>query len=259
MSAYTLGQRFTRRSRASRPGAIKSFLVPVLVVVLLGAGVAWMLFGGKGNDSGDEPLFTEVTRGPYEHIVLDQGEVASSNNVEVHCKVKNRTGGDTPSTTILEVIEEGTTVKKGDWLISFDSSALENELTAQSILAKTSETLVIQAQAAYDTGVIALKEYVEGTYEKERRTNENLIFVARENLKKAELSFDSIQRSVARGLMSQLQLQGEQFRVDAARKDLELANQTLDVLDNYTKEKMVTQLSSDVKATKIQAENEKAR
>ena len=88
-----------------------------------------------------------------------------------------------------------------------------------------------------------------------RKTNENLIFVAEENLKKAELSYDSIKRSVARGLISQLQLQGEEYRVDAARKELELAKQTLDVLDNFTKEKMVTQLESDIRATKIQAEN----
>ena len=203
-------------------------------------------------------MMTTVVRGRYEHIVLEQGEIESSNNIEVRCQVKNRAGGNSPSTTILDVIPEGSTVKEGDWLITFDSSALENELTQQTILVKTSETLVIQAKAAYDTAVISLKEYLQGTYEQERKTIENELFLAEETVKKAELSYDSIKRSVSRGLISTLQLQGEQFRVDAARKELELANKKLDVLDNYTKEKMLTQLNSDIEAAKIKWENEQA-
>ena len=227
------------------------------MVGLIAAAIFYSI-SRQGDDPSEAPLITEVFRGDYEHIVLEQGEVESSNNVEVRCEVKNRTGGNTPSATILDVIPEGTPVKKGDWLITFDFSALETELTQQTILAKTAETLVIQAKAAYDTAVIAKTEYVEGIYEQERKTFENAIFVAEESLKKAELSHDSIQRSVARGLISPLQLEGEQFRVDAARKELELAKQTLHVLDNYTKEKMVTQLRSDIEATKIQYENAQA-
>ncbi|NTV74722.1 MAG: hypothetical protein HGA66_11005, partial [Holophaga sp.] len=56
-------------------------------------------------------LLVEVIRGPYEHFVLEQGEVESSNNVEVRCEVKNRSGSNNPSTTILDVIPEGTSVK----------------------------------------------------------------------------------------------------------------------------------------------------
>ena len=126
------------------------------------------------------------------------------------------------------------------------------------IAVQTAETLVIESKAAYETAVMSEKEYLEGTYLQERKTYENAIFVAEESLKKAELAHDSIKRSVARGLISPLQLQGEQFRVDAARKELELARQKLHVLDNYTKEKMLTQLSSDIEATKIKWENEQA-
>ena len=71
---------------------------------------------------------------------------------------------------------------------------------------------------------------------------------AEEELKKAQLSYDSIKRSVSRGLVSSLQLQGESFRVDAARKDLELKQKKLDVLDNYTKPKELKSLRSVLKA-----------
>ena len=241
-----------------RVGATAQVLIAVIVVTMLAGGGIWWAFGRGSGDDANAPMLTKVERGQYEHIVLEQGEIESSNNVEVRCQVKNRAGGNSPATTILDVIPEGSPVKEGDWLITFDSSALENELTQQTILCKTSETLVIQAKAAYDTAVMSRKEYLEGTYEQERKTIENELFVAEENLKKAELSYDSIKRSVSRGLISTLQLQGEQFRVDAARKELELATKKLDVLDNYTKEKMLTQLNSDIEAAKIKWENEQA-
>ncbi len=245
------------RRRPSRDGiALRPLLLGLLLVGVV-LSVWWFRQGGR-TVSRETPLMAEVVRGPYEHVVLEQGEVESSNNVEVRCEVKNQSGGNSPATTILDVIPEGTTVEKGDWLITFDSRALENERMQQTIAVKTSQTLVIEAKAAYDTAVMSLREYLEGTYLQERKTYENEIFVAEEDLKKAELTFDSIKRSVTRGLVSPLQLQGEQFRVDAARKVLELTRQKLQVLDDFTKEKMLTQFNSDIEATKIKWENEQA-
>lgn len=218
MDPVSTSQDHAHRRRSRPPfGSVVRPLVAALILLGLAGSTYWWVRQRGTSDTGDAPLLSEVIRGPYEHVVLEQGEVESSNNVEVRCEVKNRTGSNNPSTTILDVIAEGTSVKKGDWLITFDSSALENERTQQTIAVKTAETLVIEAKAAYDTAVISKKEYLEGTYLQERKTYENEIFVAEESLKKAELSYDSIKRSVSRGLISPLQLQGEQFRVDAAQ------------------------------------------
>ena len=45
---------------------------------------------------------------------------------------------------------------------------------------------VLDGEAAYDTAVISRKEYLEGTYEQERKTIENELFLAEETLKKAQ-------------------------------------------------------------------------
>ena len=66
-----------------------------------------------------------VTRGPFDHIVLEQGEIESSSNNEVKCAVKARGYSGTP---IISVLDEGTLVKKGDPICKLDSSALEDEL-----------------------------------------------------------------------------------------------------------------------------------
>ena len=245
------------RPDSRRGGANPILIVGILLALLIGGGLWWSLGRGESN-AGDEPLMTVLERGPYEHIVLEQGEIQSSENVEVRCDVKSRSTGSSASTTILDIIPEGTTVKKGDWLITFDSNYLESIMTQQNIIVKTNQTLVIQSKAAYDTAVMAKKEYLEGTYQQEQKTIENEIFVAEDNLKKAQLSYDSIKRSVSRGLVGELQLQGEKFTVDAAVKQLELAQQKLHVLDTYTKEKMLTQLKSDIETAKIKWENEQA-
>lgn len=257
MTKSTAGRLGRYSQRKPHRGSIQRVLLSLIALATLIA-IGYALLTRSQENTEVEPLLGEVIRGRYQHIVLEQGEVESSNNVEVVCKVKNRAGANSPATRILDVIPEGSMVQEGDWLVTFDSNALENELIQQTITAKTAETLVIQAKAAYDTAVMSKTEYIKGTFEQARKTNQNLIFVAEENLKKAELSFDSIKRSVSRGLISPLQLQGEEFRVNAARKELELAQQNLDVLENYTKEKMMTQLESDVASTKIQYENMEA-
>ena len=235
-------------------GAVLFWLVGLCLIAVTG-GVGWYLMRGD-REQEEAPLLAEVIRGPYEHIVLEQGEVESNNNVEIRCEVKARdTHG--PSTAILEVIPEGTWVQKGDWLITFDSSALEQKQRMQKIVVNTSEATMIEAKAVYDTALIAKTEYLEGTYKELEQTILNEIFVAEEALKKAQLSLDSVKRLVARGLLTALQMEGEEYRVNAAENVLQLAKRKLEVLEKYTRVKTLTQMESDIQSARVRSENEK--
>lgn len=238
-------------------GSASLFVLIGLVIVAVGVGVAWLALRSTGPDAASMPLLAEVTRGTYDHIVLEEGEVESSNNVEIRCEVRARNAGSGTATSIIDVIPEGTRVEEGDWLVTFDSSAIEQEMSRQRIVVNTSEAIMIQAQATYDTALIAKEEYLEGSYIEQRKMIENEIFVAEESLKKSQLSYDSIKRQVSRGLLSSLQLEGEEFRVDAAKNELDLAKQKLKVLEDFTKRKMLTQLESDIKAADVKWRNEK--
>jgi multidrug resistance efflux pump len=246
----------SRTLSTRRNGSTLTYLIGGLgCLAVLVAAIIFFL-RGDDDDPQSAPLLSQVTRGPYEHEVLEQGDVESSNNVELRCEVRARNANSGPSTSIIDVVREGTRVKKGDWLVTFDSSALEQELGTQRIAVNTIEALVIQAKATYDTALIARTEYLEGTYREQEKTIQNQIFVAEETLKKAQLSHDSIKRLVSRGLLSSLQLEGERFRVDAAQNDLDLAKRRLEVLEKYTKEKMLTQLNSDAQAAEVRWRNE---
>ena len=238
--------------RARRGNALLTILGLVVVAVGIGGAVYWTMFRGK-EDKGPGPMVKQVSQGPYESVVLEQGEVESSSNIEIRCEVKGRNGG---GITILEVMPEGAQVKEGDLLVRLDSSALEQERLQQKIVVNTSEALVVQAKNTLDAALISRKEYLEGTFKQEEKLYLGEVFVAEQNLRSAQLSFDSAQRLAAKGILSPLQLEGAKYGVDNSRNQLDGAQTKVEVLRKYTREKMLKQFDSDIATAeaKVRAE-----
>ena len=245
------------RPLARRGTSSWSLLVIVLAILALITAAAWLVSSTVPASSGEEPLLGEVTRGPFEHIVIEQGEVESSNNVEIRCEVKSRSGGGGPSSTILDVIPEGTHVDQDDWLITLDSSSLEEERGRQRITVNTSEAIMIQAEAIFKTSVISKKEYLKGIFVHEEKMILNEIYVAEDALKRAGLVLKSGEGLLAKGLLTDLQLEAQRFAVAKSKNELDAARIKLNVLREYTREKMLTQLESDIKAADVRWQNEK--
>ena len=191
-----------------------------------------------------KPLTCVAERGPFLHEVTVKGTVESSANVEVVCEVAARSSS---RTKILEIVPEGTHVEEGDFLAQFDSSRLEDMCTQQQIRCNTSEAEVIEAVANYDMARIALEQYRKATYLEKRQTIESGVFVAEEKLRQARQSLGYNERLLARGYVTELQMQAERFGLEKAQKGLESAQTELGVLDNYSREKMVRYLESRIK------------
>jgi multidrug efflux pump subunit AcrA (membrane-fusion protein) len=232
------------------------FILLALLGVFSGGGYAWYrASSGGGESTANAPLLQTVSRGPFDHIVLEEGEVESSSNIDVLCEVKTRGSAGTP---ILWVIDEGTYVKKGDKLVELDSSALETELQAQRILVSSAEATVISSKAAVRTAEIALQEYLEGTYQTERRTILSEIATAEQEMRKMELNLASAERLAAKGMVKSLQIEAEKFALSNARNMLESATGRLKVLDELTKEKMKVELESAIDAAKAKLSSDES-
>ena len=227
-------------------------MVGVVVVCLLLAGLigwagySYLLTGVTGVDQEDL-ITTQVINGPFDHIVLEQGEIESSSNIEVVSSVKSRMGGG-GGAAILWVIDEGTVVKEGDKLVELDSSELEQLLKDQRIQVITQEAAVTTAQALLEQAKIAREEYLEGVYKTEEKAILSEMAVAEQELRKAQLALQSSERLVAKGLVKSLQLDADKFAVANAQNQLEAAEGRLRVLQNLTKKKMLVQFDSDIEA-----------
>jgi len=210
--------------------------------------VAWSVWPDMPwSEEEGGPLMHAVQRGDFLHEIIDRGNVESANNTEVRCEVKSK---NLSGTTILEIVPEGTMVKKGDVLAKLDSSALENERLAQQIVCSNSEANVIQAKNVYDTAVIAEVEYLEGTYKKEKQLIESEIFVAEENKSRAEEYLRYSERLAAKGYVTPAQLKADRFALKKAETDLDTAQTKLDVLRKFTREKMAKSLEADKNTAK---------
>jgi RND family efflux transporter MFP subunit len=147
-------------------------------------------------------------------------------------------------------------VNAGDLLVKLDSSSMEQEQVQQQITVNTSLSLVVQARNTYEAAVIARKEYLEGTFKQEEKVILGEVFVAEQGLRTAQLAYESSLRLAAKGYLAPLQLEGAQFAVDNSHNQLDAAENKLEVLRKYTKEKMLKQFDSDIATAeaKVRAE-----
>lgn len=184
-----------------------------------------------------------VSVGDLTVTVTENGAVESSNNKEIKCLVQ---GGS----TVLWVIEAGTMVSPGDELIRLDQSKIEDKILQQRIVYETAVANKITAESDVAVAEISITEYLEGSYRETRSLVEKEIFEAEQSLRKTELAYDSAVRLTSKGVLKSLQLEGEKFAVDSSRKDLELKKTKLESLEKYSKEKMLQQLRSTLRAAK---------
>lgn len=234
------------RLRKAQPrGAVLTWAVVVFAIVVLAVGASFRSWFPRKGRSEKKVLTTRVEKGPFQHNVVERGEVMSSSNLEIRCGVKSR---NTAGTAILEVIPEGTIVKEGDVIAKLDSTALEQELVQQRISCNTKEAAMIDAKNTYEAAEIAKKEYMEGTFFQEEQTIKSEILIAEENLRRAQEYIKYSERLAARGYVTSQQMEGDRFAVEKAQTELETAKTKLRVLREYTKPKMLKQLESDIKS-----------
>jgi HlyD family secretion protein len=235
----------------------------VLTLAILGGAVAGLATYGSGRFQGKKTLPTgliqeTVTRGPLEVVVLERGNLESSANVTVTCKVEG-------STTIIKIVEEGTAVKKGDLLFELDSSAFKNDLIQQQIAMETAiaaekqavEALAIQrkqnesdiaaAKLKLELAELDLEKYLKGESIQESKTVEGEVALKREELTRAKDKFDFTSRISKKGYATQTELEADRIAVSKATIELRVADEKLRVLQEYSYKRSMTEKEANAK------------
>jgi HlyD family secretion protein len=221
----------------------------VATTSVVGVVVYFFFFTNPSVESG--PMIHVVERGTFVHTVTERGSIESSNNVEVRCEVKSR---GMSGVEIIYVIDEGTIVEADEKLVQLDSSRLEIDRDTQQIVVNKNHASVIKSKNLYEGALIAKKEYVEGTFAEKEQELMRAVFVAEEDLRRAREYARYSERLAAKGYATELQLTGDRFAVEKARKELEAARTKLMVLREYTYPKQLKVLDSDIATSKAALE-----
>jgi len=195
----------------------------------------------RGADT-PEFLTTTVWKGRYDFAVVEQGIVESASNTELRCDVRSRGGG----TMIVDVVPEGTIVKKGDTVVELDASKLLEEADAQKIVISTRQSLLAQAENTLKAAEIAKTEYLEGLYVTQEKQFLSELFLAERARGSAETTLESTQALYAKNIVSALQLETAKVNLDDASIKLNAAQTNLNTLRNLTRPKQVTSLDAAV-------------
>ncbi|MEM6798299.1 MAG: HlyD family efflux transporter periplasmic adaptor subunit [Planctomycetota bacterium] len=247
-----------RRTPSRRGSAAIRLVVGLLCAAILSVGGMYAIQFKPQQSPVDKAVWYEAERGDFELAITERGEIESADDVEIRSEVKTK---NQPGLAILRIVPEGTEVSEGDFLIELDSSALREELTLQQIAVNTFEALVVEARNLHETAKITKQEYLEGTFVQEKETFESELFVAEENLSRAEEYLQYSKKLAAKGYVNDLQLEADEFAVEKAKKEADAARTKLQVLQKFTRAKMLKQCESDILITKAkwQAEQNSLR
>jgi multidrug resistance efflux pump len=228
-----------------------TLLIGVVLLLAMGAGgVYWARNSGGGMVFS--PVLATVTQGDFVANVLADGELQSSENVEIKCEVRARNG----MVSVLQVVPEGTRVGPGDFLVSLDSTSFEKELEQQRIAVANAQTQKIRSETDYKTAEVSLEEYVKGIFEEKKTELSMNLIAARQDLEIAQENFGYSQKMQAKGFITKQQLDSERLAVEQGKRRIELVEKQLAILEEYSKKREMIRLESDIRAAEVKMEND---
>ncbi len=125
-------------------------------------------------------------------------------------------GSATGASTILWVIPEGSTVKKGDLLASLDGSSYEEMLRQQEIVVEQAQASHYQAQLDNEIAKIALQQYLEGTVQQSIQDMKANIAMADSTVNQARERLDWTKKMNSKGYASVAQMETDKQAVMTA-------------------------------------------
>ena len=241
-------------ARRNSQGFIKVRTLVILVgLLIVGGGTSWAVMTGRismGQSKRISYITDKVKRGPLEVSITERGSLDSAANVSLISKVEG-------STTIIRIVEEGTSAKEGEVLVELDSSKWRDSETQQRIVVEQAEASLKQklealeiqktqndsdiaaAELKSELAILDLEQYKEGDYKKDLDSAEGQKTLAEEELKRAEESYEFSKENAKKGYVSQSALEAariskvqKQFARDAAKK-------TVEVLETYINKRQI--------------------
>ena len=217
---------------------------------VLMAGAIWGLYGPVSKFFSRGPLAAPVKRADLIVSISGQGVVESGDCLDLKCRVRGWRN-------ILEIVPEGSFVRQGDVLVRLGSASLENALKAERTALARAEAAVASAKKELSAAELAIGEYREGTYVRERLQSSRSVLMARQKLANTERALVQRQILLREGFGSLFQVKALELAVEKAQSELAMANTRKEVLEDFTRDKMLAELTAqrDAAAARMRSEH----
>jgi len=152
------------------------------------------------------------------------------------------------STRIVEIVPEGTRVKKGDIVCKLDSSTYEDEERVQQSRYESAKAYVKQAEQILGVNEITLEEYDKGIYPNDLDLIRQYIETCKLNLDRAKRTMDWSHDMLKKGFRAPYQVVADDLTYEQARIALDEAEGMRRRLVEQTGPKIKKALLANVKA-----------
>jgi HlyD family secretion protein len=241
------------------------WLAPVAGIVAVGVGALAFKPWQDGPAQVQGTFFT-VFPTDLEVKIARTGELQAIEYTDIKSGVEG-------VTTILELVKEGTTVRKGDKLIVLDSNSLTLRKEETDIALKKAEVSLqialemkqIQesqnaankeaAQVVLDLAKLDVEQYEKGTYPQQLQNARTALEMAGITLKNKEEDLAQTRSLYAKGFVTATDVKKGELDVLVARNELAKATKALEVLETYSHRMQIATLRS----AKAQSEQRYAR
>jgi multidrug efflux pump subunit AcrA (membrane-fusion protein) len=115
---------------------------------LLAGAILYYIFAGGSKVNRPDLLLHTVKHEDLDLTVVERGTLESADNRDIICRVKAGSKGSY-ATTIKWVIDDGTLVRKGQPVMTLDSSSLEDNYRAQKITLDKAQAEWVAAEQGY--------------------------------------------------------------------------------------------------------------
>lgn len=236
------------RSRSGRGVGLVKVLGISAGVLLLAAGGVWLISGASSGSGGMRQVssvdLARVERGGFSITTTSMGEMEARNQVEIRSELDARAD-------IVEIVPEGTVVRKGDVLIRLNTDDLQEQIDQQTLEVERSQADVVAAENALqiqlsenesreragllrlELAELALQQWRDGELVKTRANQQLEIEQAERNLRRLEEKFERSRELLAEGFLSQDEHDSDEIAYINAVARLEMAKLDQQTYEEY--------------------------
>lgn len=222
------------------------------------AGLTWWGVGSVVSPAGPGTIDTfQAVRKTFRVTLQEKGELQASESIDIRSEVGGRA-------TIISLVAEGSSVKKGDLLVELASDSIEERVRSEQIQVAsakaTSESAVRQLEILKDQNAsnirkaalslklkeLELEKYTEGVWQQQEEDAELLIAEAEKIHERAQNDFEYSKTLYEKEFITKSEYDADDFDCYKAKVRLGKAKRDLEILRNYTHVADLQQKESDV-------------